>query len=142
MGGQQVQTFSSRYQTGRGSQSVSVDINHSHDLTRSINLEASLDSSNSNAQRTTVKVKSSFTFGSMPTQRNDLSMTLDEEQFVMEFADSSNIYTCTGKVTHQGIRQVTLAINGQEVSQIFIRMDKDKPLIKADLKYADQSIKV
>ena len=37
---------------------------------------------------------------------------------------------------------MTLAINGQEVSQIFIRMDKDKPLIKADLKYADQSIKV
>ena len=50
-------------------------------------------SSNSNAQRTTVKVKSSYTFGAMPTQRNDLTVSVDEEQFLMEFADSNNIYT-------------------------------------------------
>merc|ERR1719189_1437835 len=60
----------------------------------------------------------------------------------MEFADSSNIYTCEGKVTHQGIRQVTLAINGQAFSQLFVRMDKDKPLMKADLKFAEQSIRL
>ena len=37
--GRQVQTFSSRYQMGSETKSVSVDINHSHDLTRRINLE-------------------------------------------------------------------------------------------------------
>merc|ERR1719491_672789 len=84
-----------------------------------------------------VKAKSSYTFGSMPTQKNDVTLSLDEEKFVMEFADSSNIYTCEGKVTHQGIRQVTLAINGQAFSQLFVRMDKDKPLMKADLKFAE-----
>jgi hypothetical protein len=47
-----------------------------------------------------------------------------------------------GKVTHQGIRQVTLAINGQAFSQLFVRMDKDKPLMKADLKFAEQSIRL
>jgi hypothetical protein len=47
-----------------------------------------------NAERTMVKAKSSYTFGSMPTQRNDVTLSLDEEKFVMEFADSSNIYTC------------------------------------------------
>jgi hypothetical protein len=137
--GSHVQTFSTRYQTGRASQSVSVDINHSHDLTRRINLEASYDYTMINAERTMVKAKSSYTFGSMPTQRNDVTLSLDEEKFVMEFADSSNIYTCEGKVTHQGIRQVTLAINGQAFSQLFVRMDKDKPLMKADLKFGEQS---
>ena len=45
-------------------------------------------------------------------------------------------------MTHQGIRQVTLAINGQAFSQLFVRMDKDKPLMKADLKFAEQSIRL
>ena len=56
--------------------------------------QASYDYTMINAERTMVKAKSSYTFGSMPTQRNDVTLSLDEEKFVMEFADSSNIYTC------------------------------------------------
>ena len=57
-------------------------------------IQASYDYTMINAERTMVKAKSSYTFGSMPTQRNDVTLSLDEEKFVMEFADSSNIYTC------------------------------------------------
>ena len=38
--------------------------------------------------------------------------------------------------------QVTLAVNGQQFSRLFVTIQNDKPLMNADLKYAEHTIRV